>query len=175
MDARGKRIDQDVGKLRSLRDRHSDLVESIAVTGNPVSRIRLLLHIPTAETTDYPVKPTATQTVLIELPARYPGKEAPPMLSITTPIWHPNVYESGLICLGQWHPTEWLDLLIVRVMRLFAFDPSIVNTESAANPKAADWYKRTKMRYPAAFPTMNIERLKTLMAPRPQIVWRDFK
>ena len=69
-------------------------------------------------------------------------------------MFHPNVYPSGLVCLGaKWLPSEGMDLFVRRIVRLLAFDPLIVNVHSVANGAALRWYLAARARYPAAFPT----------------------
>jgi ubiquitin-protein ligase len=65
--------------------------------------------------------------------------------------WHPNVFNSGLICTGaQWLNSEGFDVYFRRIMRLLNFDPLLVNLASAANGPAAQWYRQTMLARPVA-------------------------
>jgi hypothetical protein len=66
-------------------------------------------------------------------------------------------------------PTEGLDLLVVRVMRLLALDPAIVNLHSAANGLAAAWYRMALAQNPRAFPSVAIEAPRR--EKRPTVAW----
>jgi ubiquitin-protein ligase len=110
------------------------------------------LRYATAGSDRYPVERREQTRVGISLPARYPFQ--PPSAAVQTPIWHPNVFASGTICLGtRWSPTEGLDLFVQRLARLLTFDPLLVNTASAANREAAAWYERARRQHPQAFPS----------------------
>ena len=168
---RDRRIDEDINRLRRLRDEHADLVQKISVSGNPVSLIRVTLGVPTAGDQRYPVAIQDSSRVQIELLSGYPLVE--PKVSSLCNIWNPNVFPSGLVCLGRkWIATEGLDLLVLRVLRLLAFDPSVINTASPANREASNWYVEAKRRHPNAFPTIQLDRLLTVQH-KPSIQWKN--
>ena len=131
------------------------------------------LHYPTAGSDRYPLERREQTRIRITLPARYPFQ--PPLATVQTPIWHPNVFASGTICLGtKWSPTEGLDLFVQRLARLLTFDPLLVNTASAANREAAAWYERTRRQYPHAFPSdlPKFERTST-RRPGARVRWQE--
>jgi len=110
------------------------------------------LRYATAGSERYPLERREQTRINITLPARYPFQ--PPLAAVQTPIWHPNVFPSGTICLGtRWSPTEGLDLFVQRLARLLTFDPLLVNIASAANREAAAWYERARRQHPQAFPS----------------------
>lgn len=172
MTVRDKRVDEDLSKLRKLRDESPDLVESVKAAGNPVYAIRLVVKVPTPEDSAYPPRFRSKSTIHIELPSRYPLDR--PKVSVIEPTWNPNIYRSGMLCLGErWIPTEGLDLLVIRIVRLLAFDSSILNARSPANAEALDWYQNARRRHPSSFPTMDVEGLRKAQTPRSKISWRD--
>ncbi|MCK7510184.1 MAG: hypothetical protein MZV70_43195 [Desulfobacterales bacterium] len=172
--ARGRRPRGPAGTRRRLRRRtvrstspvrlQSDLERLRALAASSDGRIVLLsgptaaapyasldLRYATAGSDRYPVERREQTRISISLPARYPFQ--PPMASVQTSVWHPNVFASGTICLGtKWSPTEGLDLFVQRLARLLTFDPLLVNTASAANREAAAWYERARRQHPQAFP-----------------------
>jgi len=106
----------------------------------------------TAGSARYPAQRESRVLVHVALPERYPFQA--PVATVRTPIFHPNVFPSGVICLGtRWVAAEGLDLFVQRLLRLLTFDPLLVNTVSPAHGEAASWYARVRREQPAAFPT----------------------
>jgi hypothetical protein len=170
VDPRTRRRTEDVRKLYSLEAQYGGLLRVPEVAGEPPHLLRLRLAIPTARAATFPLDRQAASELLIELPEAYPFQE--PRLTVTTPVFNPNVYASGVVCHGvTWMPTEGLDLLVVRVMRLIALDPAIVNVRSAANGLAAAWYRTVIAQHPWAFPSVVIEAPRR--AERPVVGWHD--
>lgn len=122
------------------------------VSGNPPDEIEIELHLKTAPSRQYPIVTQAMTHLVISLPARYPLVE--PLVTIKTPILHPNVYSSGKICLGlKWLPSSGLDLLVRRIAQIITFDPTVLNEQSPANGDALSWYRDARRKHAAAFPT----------------------
>ncbi|MFM0039342.1 ubiquitin-conjugating enzyme E2 [Paraburkholderia strydomiana] len=152
MSAIDERIAQDLEKLANLSKQTNGRVRVVGVIGTPAKRIDVELDYPTAPTRDYPKRVQNTTALKIELMSRYPFVE--PTAAITTPIFHPNVFASGKICLGaKWLPTQGLDLLVRRVIQIITFDPEVLNERSPANGSAVDWYRSALRANPEAFPT----------------------
>jgi hypothetical protein len=146
------RLQSDLERLRALAASSGGRV--VLLTGPTAAApfARLELRYTTAGSHRYPVERCDQTRIDISLPARYPFQ--PPVAAVQAPVWHPNVFASGTICLGtKWSPTEGLDLFVQRVARLLTFDPLLVNTASAANREAAAWYEQARRQHPQAFPT----------------------
>ena len=106
----------------------------------------------TAGSPRYPEQRESRVVVHVALPERYPFMA--PVATVRTPIYHPNVYASGVICLGtRWIAAQGLDIFVQRLLRLVTFDPLLVGTASPANRDAAAWYEQRKHEFPGAFPT----------------------
>ncbi len=122
-------------------------------TGQPVGPLELLVRLPTAGNEHYPAQVLSSFRLRIELPARYPFEA--PVARITGPaIFHPNVFESGVVCVGsKWLASEGLDLYVRRVIRLLCFDGMLVNMNSIAHAAAGRWYARARRQHPDAFPS----------------------
>jgi hypothetical protein len=143
----------------------------LSTRGDPPREMTLELQCRTAASAAYPRDVSARTNVRIQFSARYPFE--PPLAEILTPIYHPNVYGSGRVCLGtHWLPTEGLDLLVKRIAQIITFDPSIVNAVSAANPAAASWYRSAVLAHPHAFPTDQMT-FDAADAPERKVQWRD--
>lgn len=146
------RLEADLERLRQLEQAAAGRLRLQELPSASSQRLTVELHYATAATPRYPLERSERTLLSVALPSRYPF--APPVATIRTPIWHPNVYVSGIVCLGaRWLPSEGLDLYLQRITRLVCFDPLLVNTASPANREAAAWYAETRRRHPAAFPT----------------------
>lgn len=164
-----ERIKQDILKIEALSKLTNNKVRIKETLGNPTNVIVLELDYPTAPSSHYPNEVQNKTSLKIELLSRYPFQE--PSATITTPIFHPNVYASGKVCLGtKWLPTQGLDLLIKRIIQIITFDPLILNEASPANGKALSWYKQASTQYPSSFPT---DRLITSKAREKKMVWSE--
>jgi ubiquitin-protein ligase len=155
VDAQAVRRVADLERLRALTGASGGKI-SVFDDQARAGRYVIDLRYMTVGSRDYPrVKQPVTRVVL-ELGARYPFQ--PPIASIVSPIFHPNVFASGVVCLGaKWLPSEGMDLFVQRIARLITFDPLLVNVHSAANAEAMHWYARAVRAHPAAFPTDKVE------------------
>ena len=142
-------------RLRALIRKSKGRIRLVGATGDPVERLKLALNYKTAASSQFP-KEIADQTdVEIVLPRRYPF--VPPKATVKTPIFHPNIYASGLVCLGdRWQPGEGLDLVVRRLVRLITLDPLVSGGMPPANQLAATWYQRLLREQPQAVPTETV-------------------
>jgi ubiquitin-protein ligase len=128
-------------------------------------RVLLVLRLPTSATAHYPHQIQTTCDLTIEFPQRYPF--VAPIAKVTSPIWHPNVFPNGNVCLGtRWQASEGIDLFIARVARLLIFDPLLVNLQSVANHSAGNWYRDAAKNHPNAFPTIQAQANHWFRDPR---------
>ncbi|EAY00712.1 ubiquitin conjugating enzyme, putative [Trichomonas vaginalis G3] len=71
----------------------------------------------------------------------------PPSVKFTTPIFHPNVYRNGSICLdilqNNWSPAYDISAVLTSIQSLLT-DP---NPNSPANAEAAQLYKENRPEY----------------------------
>jgi len=162
----------DLEKLKALQKKMPNTLEITSVRGSPPASLSCRITIPTAKDTNYPGTRQDVSVVEIQLPERYPFQ--PPLVTFTTPIWNPNVYPSGKWCFGQWKVTENLEMFIVRLMKVIALDPTIINPSSPANGPAASWYVDRQARQPGSFPTVKVLELMT-ESEQPKIAWRNVK
>lgn len=156
MDAFALRLNADRERLQALADGSSGRIVLEQLPSPVRPRAQLQLRYRTAGSNAYPASAREASTVVLEFSSRYPF--VAPVAKVTTPILHPNVWESGVICLGtKWIASEGLDLFVQRVARLLTFDPLLVNEQSAANRVALYWYQQTRRRQPDAFPSDRID------------------
>ena len=157
-------------KLEALSQSTGNRVKVRSTRGNPASTIELELDYNTAPDSNYPNKVQRPTRVKIDLSSRYPFHE--PKARITTPIYHPNVYPSGEICLGtKWLPTQGLDLLVKRIIQIITFEPMILNAAHPANGQALNWYSSAVKKHPGAFPTDKLE-VKSEQQ-KPKMAWKN--
>ena len=172
LDAHASRRQVDIAKLQELQTEFRGVVSVTRTAGNPVTLVELEIQLRTARNSRFPDEAQPSNAVQIQLPARYPFE--PPKITVTTPIWNPNIFTSGLICLGQqWIPTHNLALLVQRVMQILALDPAIINLASPANAEAGKWYATASRRNPSLFPTVRLDSLRA--AAQRTIQWRTIK
>jgi ubiquitin-protein ligase/ribosomal protein S27E len=152
--AKIERRKQDLAKLEALAHTSNGKIHIGQVSGPQWSSVEIVLLYKTAPSHRYPEQTRAETRVKFELSSAYPAQE--PVVTMLDPIFHPNVYASGKVCLGtKWLQTEGLDLLLKRIIKLITFDETILNELSPANTSALEWYRQAKRRHPNAFPTDN--------------------
>ena len=95
---------------------------------------------------------------VLDFPRTYPMN--PPTMRFTTPMWHPNIYKDGKVCISilhapghdptgydnpeeQWSPMQSTEKVILSVMSMLA-DP---NDESPANVDAAKMWRTNREEY----------------------------
>ena len=142
----------DVERVRALAAASAGRigVVTLPIPGRP--RFVLDLGYATAGSPAYPRERQAASRITIDLAPRHPFQ--PPLTTVLTPIFHPHVFSSGVVCIGaKWLPGEGMDLFVRRVVRLLAFDPLLMNPHSIANAAANTWYRSSLLRHPQAFPT----------------------
>lgn len=146
------RRQQDLQRLRELIRESDGRIRLVGATGDPVDRLKLVLNYRTVASSRFPDDSHDSSEIDIVLPQRYPF--VAPKVTIKTPIFHPNVYSSGLVCLGEtWIATEGLDLLVRRLIRLVTFDPLVSGGMPPANQPASAWYHHARKQNPTLFPT----------------------
>jgi hypothetical protein len=152
MVAGNARRDIDVARVRALAAASAGRVGIVAlpVAGRP--RFVLDLSYATVSSSAYPQVRQPASRIAIDLAPRHPFE--PPAATVLTPVFHPHVFASGLVCIGaQWLPSEGMDLFVQRLVRLLAFDPLLMNAHSIANAAAEHWYRAALRQHPHAFPT----------------------
>ncbi len=141
---RNQRLHNDLKSLESIRSQSIHWVASdtsstkFLITFNIRSIVGLENGVPQF---------SDKHVVEVQIPANYP-LESPiaKMAKGYKPPFHPNFFSSGSICTqsNNWMPVESLAVFVIRLARMFQFDPAITNPESAANSAAADWYRLNK-------------------------------
>lgn len=171
MNAALERRREDFARLEAMCAASGGRMLLVSKNGDPPIDITIELVCRTAGSSDYPDRAVQRTRALISFPARYPFQA--PKVHLTPATFHPNVFASGLVCLGlKWLPTEGLDLLVKRIVQIVTFDPAVVNTSSPANPSASGWYSSAVLRSPRLFPTDSVD-FRFISASKPKPLWRD--
>lgn len=174
MDAFRTRINEDMDKLDNLSRVTHGRVRLLRTTGNPVNRIEIELNFITVPSKNYPSQKQNSTIASIELAARYPFSQ--PKVTFNPFVFHPNVYRSSLVCLGaNWIPTEFLDLLVKRLVKILTYDPSVIDLKSAANSDAASWYSNMLHTNSTLFPTENLNAIFSPQPERPRLTFREIR
>jgi hypothetical protein len=148
----GTRRDVDVERVRLLAAASGGRIGIVTLPFAGRPRFVLDLRYATVGSQRYPAERQAASRIAIDLAPRHPFQ--PPVTTLLTPVFHPHVFDSGVVCIGaKWLPSEGMDLFVLRVVRLLAFDPLLMNPFSIANAAANAWYQAALKRHPAAFPT----------------------
>lgn len=146
------RREVDVERVRALATTSGGRIGIVTLPAPGRPRFVLDVECATAATPRYPHERRTTSRLAIDLSPRHPL--APPMATVQTPVFHPHVFASGLVCIGaKWLPSEGMDLFVKRIVRLLAFDPLLMNSMSVANGAAQAWYQRAQLLHPEAFPS----------------------
>ena len=121
----------------------------IATNGEPpcaeeyLLNVRLRTYVLSVQEGRYTVSAISRCFIRVTLRDSYP-QVAPyvTMLSIP-PVFHPDWYSKGTYCSSQpWRPEDSLKDYIMRMLGTLRYDPSMMNTDSPANYKALEWYRK---------------------------------
>lgn len=163
----------DYAKLLALQARLPHVLTVSSAEGDAPHHIGLRIAIPTAVDESFPRRSQAVSHVRITLGENYPFPPGPDV-AFTTPIFNPNVFASGKWCYGGWQISENLELFVMRLLRVIALDPQIVNTKSPANSDAARWYRRARERSQEMFPTVSLSAAAAAAQPA-AMQWRNMR
>ncbi|HOW47947.1 MAG TPA: ubiquitin-conjugating enzyme E2 [Rubrivivax sp.] len=153
MNALETRRREDLARVKDLCDRSGGRIRLVSADGDAPTTIKLKLNYRTAGGTSFPEQDLTSVEMKIQIPAGYPFR-SPPVATLSPVVYHPNVYASGQVCLGsKWVVSEFLDLLVKRVVRIISYQEDVLNEASPANGAAVSWYRERKRRFPKAFPT----------------------
>lgn len=174
MNALTTRRREDLAKVKDLCDRSGGRIGLISADGDAPTTIKLKLNYRTAGATDYPEHELSTVEMKIQIPVGYPFR-SPPVATLSPVVYHPNVYPSGQVCLGRkWVVSEFLDLLVKRVVRIITYQEDVLNESSPANGAAVSWYQERRRRFPKAFPTDTADTVAVL-AKASGMQWNNLK
>ena len=146
---RALRLEQEQKRLADWCGKRSHAVALLGTEGSPAAAYTLRFNCASVARLAADGSPVmaASQTLRITLPSNYPM--AQPTVMITTPVFHPNIWVSGQVCLGHyWSMQRTLDQLADQLWRILVWDPEVADPDSAANRDAAIWYLHSFDRKP---------------------------
>lgn len=145
---RDRRLNSDFRSVQKLMEEST--IFSFHATGNPPQRYRLIFRgSGFCRNRHGTVCVSNEHEVLVELGAAYPRMV--PNLAWQTPIFHPNISNNGVVCLGGFG-THWVPSLTLSEMATMLWDMiryKNFDTESPYNREAALWAKmQSDFRFP---------------------------
>lgn len=171
---RDERLRADHERLEALARTSGGAIEIVTIRNNPPDLYEVRFRCKGIErlAAGRPVYRSEHQA-RIELPAKYPGKprDAWPTARMLTPLFHPHVYSSGLVCVGASAVSEYLDDFVLRMGAMVQFDPSIIDEESPANREAMDWFRSHRSLVPVD--TCTFRPQKPVPTGQGAISWQD--
>ena len=137
---RDRRLQSDFKAIQALANESS--IFSFSGVGNPPERYRLYFKgAGFCKRSDGYIIARDEHEVVIDLGAAYPRMI--PNLAWQTPIFHPNISNNGVVCLGgygtHWVPSLTLDELCTMLWEMIRYKN--FDTESPYNREAAAWAK----------------------------------
>lgn len=86
----------------------------------------------------------------IRLPQNYPATISNDDVTfMSNPIFHPNVFTDGKVCIRRFSPSESLAQFVVRLAKYIQCDPGFIGNDSPANSTAKEFF----VTHPGLFPT----------------------
>lgn len=145
---RQRRLDSDYEGIRKLRDESTIL--SYLASGDPPKKYRLIFKgRGIYRNSRNEIKVTDHHECLVEFGAAYP--RLVPNLAWQTPIFHPNISNNGVVCLGG-YGTHWAPSLSLAELCTMLWDMvryKNFDIDSPYNREAASW---AKLQLRSAFP-----------------------
>jgi len=163
-----KRLDNDFQELSRLVDSSQGVLQIVSYNHNPPNEYVIEYQCRGLEKLEnnQPIFRFIHQ-VRFSLGQNYPKKS--PYVKFLTPIFHPNIYENNVVCLGDyWTMAETLAQLVIRIGKLIQYDLAVVNLNSPALAIAANWAKENQWRFPLDHHTFKVPSQKSL-----HINWHD--
>ncbi len=147
--ARDLRLQSDYAHLHELAAHSGGTLRIEETTGQPTDQYILAYRCRTIERLDHgrPVYRNLNR-VEIKLPAKYPAPFDAPRVRMLTPVWHPHVYKSLVVCMGDWKTSEYLDAFALRLGALLQFEKEFFDVRDPANEEAIDWARRNLLLFP---------------------------
>ncbi|KAI9218787.1 hypothetical protein BC828DRAFT_197273 [Blastocladiella britannica] len=134
-------------ELKALRTNPTEGIVAEPVSENNLFEWEALIHGPPGTYYEHGIF-----TALITLPQDYPLN--PPVMKFTCPMWHPNVYPDGTVCISilhapgedpnmyesaseRWSPVQSIEKILLSVTSMLA-EP---NDESGASIEASKMWR----------------------------------
>jgi ubiquitin-protein ligase len=90
--------------------------------------------------------PVIEDSFLVEVVLNDDYPKSIPSFHFKSNIFHPNVFDNGLVCLGYYDLSSSLSNIVILVAKMISYD--IYNVEAPSNGEAADWCKRKQHEFP---------------------------
>lgn len=167
MNVREKRLQNDFKALSELVDNSGETLVIISIDGNPPYQYVIEYRCRGIESLrgNEPIF-RSSHHVEITLGNSYPRGR--PDAKFLTPIFHPDVFPNGVVCLGRWSEmAETLPELVLRIGKVIQYVDDIIYKDGSDNHQAWAWYKNNRHRLPVDN--------KTFKSPKTpsNLIWND--
>ena len=168
MGIREKRLENDFKELTAFVNNSGDKLAIISTQGKPPHQYVIEYRCRGIEKLQG-TEPffRTNHRVEINIGSNYPKEK--PDAKFLTPIFHPNIYTSLIVCLGSyWTMAETLSELVLRIGKIIQYSDDILNLNSPANSDAKNWAANNMRRFP-----VDTQTFKFTQKPSTTIVWND--
>jgi ubiquitin-protein ligase len=139
------RLEADAEKMRKLAKLTPDIA-ILEADGNPPSRYLLEFRVKGITKVDENDEPVYSNRHIVEMLIHRDYPMSLPFMQFFTPIFHPNIFEMGKVCMGWVSLPYSLVDICIRLGRMI--DYQVLSPNSPSNRKAADWAKRNGRLFP---------------------------
>jgi ubiquitin-protein ligase len=172
MSVRLQRLQNDRLRLEKLCEESDGRLTLLRTRGNPPDTFEVRIQCRSIERLAPHAEPVYREEhrLQVGLPPNYPGLFARPWAKMLTPIYHPHIFPSGVVCVGDEHmPSEFLDLFVLRMAEVLRYNPQLLDLRSPAHHEALRWAQA----HMHLFPTDPHSFLAPTETPKPKIGWND--
>ena len=147
---RTRRLQHDFDAMTRLRGSVIDFeVDSVSAPERYEVQFHLRSLIGVVNGAPIYTEPGHVHRIEIRLPSSYPQRLSNEDVTfVSTPIFHPNVFTDGRVCIRDYKPSESLDRFVLRVAKYIQCDPAYTGLDSLANQATVDFFRAN----PALFP-----------------------
>lgn len=141
------RLKADTAQLASFAQQ-TPAIQIIETEGDPPTRFIFEFRLKGITGLDGNGKPIFAEKHTVEMIVHDDYPMSMPFVQFYTPIFHPNVWNGGKVCLGWFEIPYQLSDVCVHLAKMI--DYQIYNSDSPADRKAADWAKTNSSLFPLA-------------------------
>ena len=141
------RIERDAQSVMNLA-KSWDLIDRVEMDGLPPEVYRVQFSTLGISSVDVNGKPKYRSDHVLELRLHEDYPVSLPFASFTTPVFHPNMWENGKICMG-WHRIPYcLSDVIIHAARMIDFQIFSTQSPYPSNQLAAIWAEKNPELFP---------------------------
>lgn len=139
------RLEADAAQLMSFTQQ-TPYIRIIETEGDPPTKYVLEFQLKGVTGKDGNDKPRFAEKHIVEMIVHYDYPMSMPFIQFYTPIFHPNIFSGGKVCLGWFEIPYQLSDVCVHIAEMI--DYQVYNEHSPANRTAAIWARKNKTLFP---------------------------